>query len=258
MTDRQAGEARNPSKSMARAFRNVYIRIALVYILSVFVISLVIPRNDVQLLGALKGKATAAKSPFVVMINRAGIRVLPHIINAVVFTSALSSGNQGFYVGARTLVAMARARQAPVIFKKTPWNGQPLYAIAVQALFILLSFLSVSNGSNQAFAWLSNLTSESFQGFIRAALIRQLYAICLLGSAYQSRIFASTVSDFVSFFNRSIAQLTGLAEACQVQNFDRSTLPFRGYFQPYLAWISLISFSIISERFSPGQLLAPR
>lgn len=80
---------------MARAFKSVYFRITGLYVLAIFVVTLNVPRNDKNLLTAIAAASgTASQSPFVVMINRAGIRTLPSIINAVVFTSALSSGNQ--------------------------------------------------------------------------------------------------------------------------------------------------------------------
>lgn len=49
----------------------------------------------------------------------------------------------------------------PRVFLKTSKVGIPLAGVAVSFAFGLLAFLSISNGSNQAFSWLSNLSALS-------------------------------------------------------------------------------------------------
>lgn len=61
-------------------------------VLSIFMVGLIVPSNDKDL---LQSTGTAAQSPFVIAATRAGIKVVPSIINAVVLTSAWSSGNSG-------------------------------------------------------------------------------------------------------------------------------------------------------------------
>ena len=63
-------------------------------VLSIFMVGLIVPSNDPDL---LKSSGTAADSPFVIAAKRAGIKVVPSIINAVVLTSAWSSGNSGLW-----------------------------------------------------------------------------------------------------------------------------------------------------------------
>jgi amino acid transporter len=53
-------------------------------------ITLLVSSDDPLL---LKSTGTAAQSPFVIAAERAGVKVVPHIINAIVLTSAWSSGN---------------------------------------------------------------------------------------------------------------------------------------------------------------------
>lgn len=155
-----AGEAKNPRVTMKSAFKAVFIRIGLIYLTAIFIIGMVLKRTDEHLLDAINaGTGTAAQSPFVVMINLAGIKALPSIINAVVFTSALSSGNEGFFIASRTLFALAKQGQAPKIFLRTTKRGVPWAGACATFLVGLLGFLNVSNGAAQAFAWLSNLTT---------------------------------------------------------------------------------------------------
>lgn len=55
-------------------------------------VGLVVPSTDENL---LRDTGTAAQSPFVIAATRAGIKVVPSIINAVVLTSAWSAANSG-------------------------------------------------------------------------------------------------------------------------------------------------------------------
>lgn len=48
----------------------------------------------------------------------------------------------------------------PRCFLKTSRFGTPFYGVVVSFCFGLLAFLSVSNGSAQAFIWLSNLSGK--------------------------------------------------------------------------------------------------
>jgi amino acid transporter len=116
-----AGEAKNPRRNLPKAIRRVYIRILLFYIGGVSIIGLLVPSNDPHL-GLNKG--TAAASPFVIAIERSGIKVLPHvgtfdhlslvvpdmishslnqIINACLVTSAWSAASSDMYTSSRAL-----------------------------------------------------------------------------------------------------------------------------------------------------------
>lgn len=146
-------------------------------------ISLNVSQSSKDLIAAVsKGGATAASSPFVVICQQTGVKVLPSVINAVVMTSALSSCNENIFAVARTLLALSRQSKAfvlrytiirnrrnanacrpgsmPKCFLKTSRFGTPFYGVVVSFCFGLLAFLSVSNGSAQAFIWLSNLSGE--------------------------------------------------------------------------------------------------
>ncbi|KAL6870404.1 amino acid permease/ SLC12A domain-containing protein [Trichoderma novae-zelandiae] len=207
-----AGEAHNPRKTMRRAVRTVFYRIVGLYLLTVLMISLNVSQSSKDLIAAVsKGGSTAASSPFVVICQQTGVKVLPSVINAVVMTSALSSCNENIFAVARTLLALSRQRSMPKCFLKTSRFGTPFYGVVVSFCFGLLAFLSVSNGSAQAFIWLSNLSALS-------SLIAWI-SICIC---------------FVRFHR-----------ALQTQGIDRKNLDLRGWFQPYMAWICIFAFTII-------------
>ena len=69
-------------------------------------------------------------SPYVIAINRAGIKVLPHIVNAGVLTSAFSAGNSYLYTASRILFGLSIRGQAPKIFSRVTKAGLPLIAVA--------------------------------------------------------------------------------------------------------------------------------
>ena len=112
--------------------------------------------NDPNL---LKDTGNAAESPYVIAMTRAGIKVLPHIINAGVFTSAFSAGNSFLFCASRVLYGLALRGQAPRIFAYCTKNGLPLAAVLASSCFSLLSFMNVSSGAETVFNWFVNLST---------------------------------------------------------------------------------------------------
>ena len=114
----------------------------------ILVTGMLVPYNDPDLMST---SGTAAASPYVIAMSRAGIKILPHIINACIFTSAFSAGNSFLFSSSRVLYGLAVRGQAPRFLSYCTKSGLPLYAVLTSAAFSLLSFLSVSSGSDQAF-----------------------------------------------------------------------------------------------------------
>ena len=74
-----AAETRNPTKNIPKAIRGVWVRILLFYIIGVFILGLICPYDDPDL---VTGTGNAASSAWVIAIRRAGIKALPSIANA--------------------------------------------------------------------------------------------------------------------------------------------------------------------------------
>ncbi|KAJ7781544.1 amino acid permease/ SLC12A domain-containing protein [Mycena metata] len=138
-----AGEAKNPRRNLPKAIKRVYVRILLFYIGGVIIIGLLVPSNDK---GLNLGDGTAASSPFVIAIQRSGIKALPSIINACLLTSAWSDG-------------LAAAGNAPRIFLKTLRNGLPIASLLFCSAFSCLAYMGVKSGSGKVFGWFANMTS---------------------------------------------------------------------------------------------------
>lgn len=204
-----AGEATNPRKNIPKAVRRVFWRILFFYFLGSLMIGVTVPSNDPSLTNdSLKG---AFASPWVIAMKNAGIPVLPHIINAVILTSATSSGNAFLYTGSRYLFGVAQNGQAPRFLLKCSRAGVPYWCVLITAAISLLTYMSVSTGANVVFLWFQNLTT-----------IAQLFTWC------------SILIAFIRFRQALIAQ-----------GVDRNTLIFRSPYQPYMAWAALVYFALI-------------
>ncbi|CAK5279002.1 unnamed protein product [Mycena citricolor] len=151
-----AAEVENPRRSLAKAVRRVFYRIMLFYVCGILVVGMLVPFNDLHL---LQSTGTAADSPFVLAMTRAGVKVLPSIINAGVLTSAFSAGSSGLYGTSRKLYGMALRGQAPRIFAKTTPGGLPMVSLAFSSVFLVLAYMAVNKGSSTALNWLTNLTT---------------------------------------------------------------------------------------------------
>ena len=153
------GEAQNPRRTIPRAIRLTFYRIVVFYIISVFLVGMIVPFNDDQLAFANKQSTSAAASPFVVAIVNAKINILPHILNASILLFVFSAANSDLYIASRTLYGLASDGSAPAIFRKTDRRGVPIYALFMSALFGLLAFLNVSDDSKEVFSYLVNVTT---------------------------------------------------------------------------------------------------
>ncbi|KAF9212344.1 hypothetical protein BGZ59_006893 [Podila verticillata] len=159
-----AGESENPRKNVPKAIKQVFWRILLFYILSIFIIGLVIPYTDPNLLGSGNvDKSAIAVSPFTLVLQKA-FKPASHIMNAVILITVLSAGNSGMYASTRTLFMLARDGKAPAIFGRVNSRGIPMESLAFTTLIAALSFGASLLGSGEVYNWLLNISSIS--GFI--------------------------------------------------------------------------------------------
>ena len=177
-------------------------------VISIFLVGLIVPSNDPNLLAST---GDAAQSPFVIAANRAGIKVVASIINAVVLTSAWSAGNSGVLGASRTLYGLAREGHAPRIFLRVSRWGIPYVTILFFSLFITLGYMSLGKTASVVFGW--------FQDLISAAAFINWIIICMV---------------YLRFYY-----------GMKKQGISRDELPWKGPFQPYGAWIGLCSFAFI-------------
>ncbi|KJA26160.1 hypothetical protein HYPSUDRAFT_199366 [Hypholoma sublateritium FD-334 SS-4] len=206
-----AAEAKNPRRNIPKAVKRVSARIILFYILGTTVIGLLVPSNSPGLnLASTKG--TAAASPFVIAIERAGIKSLPSVINACLITSAASAASSDIYIGSRVLYGLASVGNAPKLFFKTLKNGLPYAAVMFTSLFCLLGYMGASAGSGRVFGWFVNMTA---------------------------------VSGLMAWFGIGVTYLR-FYKGLKAQGIDRHSLPYSSKLQPYAAWYASIACILIS------------
>lgn len=152
-----ASETKNPGKSLPKATKQVFWRIALFYFTSSIVIGCLVPYTDDRL---LNGSGISA-SPFVIAINNGGIKVVPHIMNAVVLIAVLSVGNSSVYGCSRTIASLAVQGLIPKVFGYIDRSGRPLVAIMFTNLIGLLGFLAAYKNEEKVFTWLFSICSLS-------------------------------------------------------------------------------------------------
>lgn len=154
-----AGESENPAKTIPKAINSIFWRILIFYVLAIFVVGLLIPYNNPNLLSN-----DIMVSPFTLVFKRAGIAFAAALMNAVILTAILSAGNSSLYASTRMLYAMAKEGQAPRIFTKLNKRGVPVAAIILTTIIGMLAFLSSIFGNGIVYVWLMN--SAGITGFI--------------------------------------------------------------------------------------------
>ncbi|KAG0328426.1 hypothetical protein BG004_002534 [Podila humilis] len=171
-----AAESRNPHKHVPRAVNTVLIRIAVFYLLSVFLLGSILRYDDPLLLNTSKSAATA---PFTIVFLKAGIHAAANYMNAVIFTSVFSAINSDFYIATRTLLSLARNGWAHKSIGYTNKRGVPYVALGIVTLCSSLSLLTIFIGSGVVFSWLvSIIGSIIFQSWFLILLLHFRFRYC--------------------------------------------------------------------------------
>ncbi len=158
-----AGESEDPEKNIPRAIRSVFWRILLFYILSIFVIALIIPFTTPSL-----ASDTVATSPFTLVFEHIGVTFAASAMNAIILTSVLSAGNSGMYASTRMLWTLAVEGKAPKFLAKVNSRGIPINALLATTLVGSIAFLTALTGGGlgegAVYGWL--LAASGMSGFI--------------------------------------------------------------------------------------------
>ena len=155
-----AAEAEDPRKSLPTATKQVFWRIALFYIISLFLVGLILPSNDPNLLGS-SGANTKA-SPFVLAIKLAGVKGLPSVFNAVITISVISVANSCTFGSTRTMQALGARGMGPSFLTYIDSKGRPLWCVIIQICFGFLAFINEASTGDTVFTWLLSLSGLSY------------------------------------------------------------------------------------------------
>ncbi|PYH45987.1 proline-specific permease [Aspergillus saccharolyticus JOP 1030-1] len=154
-----AGEAESPRFSMAHAANLIPWRVAVFYLLSVVLVSLIVPSTESRLLGG----SSVASSPFVIAVQDAGIRGVPDLINACMIIGILAIALECIFLPSRILRTMSLQRLLPRFVANVDDQGRPRWALAITAVAgVILTYMSLSAGGTEVLNWLIAITSASF------------------------------------------------------------------------------------------------
>jgi GABA permease len=141
-----AAETSDPERAIRRATNAVAARIAVFFVGSVFLLTVVLPWNSVQ----------SGSSPFVGALKQLGIPGADHVMNAVVLTAVLSCLNSGLYSASRVLFVLARQHEAPARMLKVSNRGVPYLAIVSSSVVGFLCVIMAAVAPNTVFQFLLN------------------------------------------------------------------------------------------------------
>lgn len=155
-----SGETQDPHLNIPKSIRRVFWRLCLFYILSMLVISLLIPFNDPRLLN----QNSVTTSPYTLVFNDYLSHYAGAFINFVILVALLSAANASLYSSTRILWYLGKNHQAPSVFAKVTSKGVPLYALLLTSLIGATSFLAFYIKNGVLFSYL--LQISALMGFI--------------------------------------------------------------------------------------------
>ncbi|CAF1192602.1 unnamed protein product [Adineta ricciae] len=198
-----AGECENPRRAVPRAIKQVFWRIIIFYLGTIFFIGLLIPYNSSRLLSS---QSKTAASPLTISLQDAGIRVAAHIINGLIVVSVVSAGMSSIYITSRTVCYLGKTKRAPKFLSTTNKRGVPWCAIVFSNFCACICFINQGPGG--------------------------------IGTAYTYLINLSGVSTFIVW---AVICLTHIQfrRGLKAQGVHIKDLPFRALWYPYGAYFGL-------------------
>lgn len=209
-----SGETKDPAVTIPKSIKYVFWRLTLFYILSIGVITLLIPYTDHH----LTYQDNVSMSPYTLVFSNYISKYAADLVNFVILIAVLSAANASMYSSTRILWYLGKTGQAPKLFSKLNTFSIPLFALLASALVGTLVFISSIIGNGAMFSYLVQISSLS--GFIA------WFAIAL--SHYQFR-------------KKYLPTHGGL-----------DVLPYKAKFYPYAQVISMVAIGfIILAQFIP-------
>ena len=144
-----AGEAKEPEKVMPKAVNTVILRIAVFYIGSLLLLSLLLPYSAYS----------DGESPFVTFFSSIGVKGIDSVMNLVVLTAAMSSLNAGLYSTGRIMRSMSLNGSAPKFAGRMNRAGVPYGGILITSVIALLGVVLNAIVPAQAFEIVLNIAS---------------------------------------------------------------------------------------------------
>ncbi len=215
-----AAETPDPERAVQRATNAVAARIAIFFVGSIFLLTVILPWNVVQ----------SGSSPFVAALKQIGIPGADHVMNAVVLTAVLSCLNSGLYSASRVLFVLARQHEAPAQMLKVSGRGVPYLAIVCSSVVGFLCVIMAGVAPNTVFSFLLNSSG---------AIVLFVYLLIALSQiVLRRRTPPEKLRVMMWFFpTLSILTVAGIVAVLAQMAFDSSAhVQF---------WLSLLSWAVV-------------
>jgi L-asparagine permease len=159
-----AGETDNPRKVIPKAVNSVGWRIAVFYIGSVLLLTMLLPSVMYK----------SGESPFVTVLDKLGVPAAAGIMNIVVLTAALSSVNSGLYTTGRVLRSLAFNGSAPMVLGKMSRHGVPYAGVLLTGFIYLVGVFLNLLLPHEAFEITTELSAVGIIGMWSMIMIAHL------------------------------------------------------------------------------------
>jgi AAT family amino acid transporter/D-serine/D-alanine/glycine transporter len=201
-----AAETERPEQSLPRAINGVAYRILIFYIGSLTMIMLLYPWNALD----------AARSPFILVLERIGFPAAAGVINFVVITALLSSCNSGIFGSSRMLHSLSSSASAP--------------------------------------AWLQSLTARRVPGRSITACASMLLLGVALNYVMPDRIFGYLMAavSALLLWTWAVIMLCHLAYRRRVARGEAAPVSFRLPGAPYTNWLVLTFIATVAVLLAMG------
>ncbi|KAK7453999.1 Amino-acid permease inda1 [Stygiomarasmius scandens] len=240
-----ASETPNPRVTMPSAVKGTFWRIALIYITTLTVIGLLIPYNEPNLFGG-SGSGT---SPFILVLDKAHIPGLNHLVNATICISVISIALSSVFAGSRTMMALAETGYAPRLFTYVDKSSRPLFAVLAFLLFAPIAYVNVAAAGETVFDWLvaiSGLSAIITWLSICLCHIRFRRAWQVQGHSVEELPFKAAAGVWGSWFGVILIVLVLMAQfyvaLFPIEGVSNASERATSFFQAYLAAPILIAF----------------
>jgi L-asparagine transporter-like permease len=138
-----SGEARDPRRTIPRAFRRMVLLLSTVYLATVALLLALVPWHRIGV----------GESPFVTVLAAHGVPAAASLMNAVVLSAALSSANANLYLMSRTLFSLARGGFVPAWLGGITARGAPVRALLVSSAGLAVAVLVRAAWPESAYVW---------------------------------------------------------------------------------------------------------
>lgn len=190
---------KEPRSTVKRAIKPLFGRTFTFYVFNIWLVGMAVPYNDHD----LNNKSGTLASPFIIAVKRAGVPVLPDILNALVFITVASCAITSYYLASRALTHMSELEIIHPIFNWKDKKGRPWLSLAVSGILGGgLTYLNLNSTSQEVYGWFSNLVgSATFLDWAAIFLshIRFRQGLKAQGIEFKSLPFQSRLGIFGSW-----------------------------------------------------------